>query len=105
MKFLCICAGGNTRSVACATALKRRGYNAVATGWHFNAPDPIDILSRWADRIVIMFKWDPTFVPKEEFGKIRYLDVGPDVWQDPTNPELIAMVTKALDEWEKRNFD
>jgi hypothetical protein len=52
-----------------------------------------------------MFKWDPTFVPKEEFGKIRYLDVGPDVWQDPTNPELVAMVTKALDEWEKRNFD
>lgn len=105
MKVLCICAGGNTRSVACATALKRRGHNAVATGWHDNAPDPIDRLSEWADRIVIMYQWDPTFVPADQLFKIRYLDVGHDIWHDPTNPQLVAMVNSALDEWESRGFD
>jgi len=105
MKFLCICAGGNTRSVACATALKSRGHNAMASGWQSNFPDPIDQLSEWADRIVIMHHWEPTFVPHDQLYKVRYLDVGPDIWQDPTNPELVSTIHRALDEWESRSFD
>lgn len=105
MKFLCICAGGNTRSVSCATSLKRRGHNAMAAGWHHNSPDPIDILSRWADRIVIMYHWEPTFIPNAELHKVRYLDVGHDVWHDPTNADLVGKVTHALDDWQARGFD
>lgn len=104
MKFLCICRAGMTRSVACANALKARGQNAVPTGWVVNAPEPIGTLSRWADRIVLMYNFKPDVVPASERRKIRLLDVGNDVWGDPTNPELVAIVDGAVGEWEARGY-
>lgn len=104
MNILCICAGGITRSVACATELKRRGHDAIAAGWRYNAPQPIGMLSRWADRILLMYHWEPSFIPTAELGKVRYLDVGHDIWPNPTHPDLVAMVSRAIDGWESKGF-
>lgn len=104
MNILCVDTGGNTRAVACATALKRRGQNAIGAGWHHNAPEPIATLSRWAERILIMYHWTPDFIPEAERHKIRYLDVGHDVWHDPTNPQLVAMIQNALNQWQAAGF-
>lgn len=104
MNVLCVDTGGNTRAIACATALKRHGHNAIGAGWHHNVPEPIAMLSRWADRILIMYHWPPDFIPAEERHKIRYLDVGHDIWHDPTNPQLVRMVVPAVEEWAAKGY-
>lgn len=105
MNILCICAAGSTRSVACANGLKHRGHNAIAAGWHYNAPEPIGMLSlNWADRILLMYHWSPDFIPLEARHKVRYLDVGRDVWHSPTSPTLVQIVGRALDEWQVKGF-
>lgn len=104
MKFLCICHAAHTRSVACATALKRRGQNAIAASWQYNSPEPMGTLSRWADRIVLMYHWKPDFIPAEERYKVRYLDVGRDIWGTPTAPDLVEIVGRAIDEWAAKEY-
>ena len=104
MNILCICAAGSTRSVACANALKHRGQDAVAAGWHYNSPEPIGILSRWADRIVLMYDWKPEFIPPDQRHKVRLLNVGRDIWQTPTHPNLVDIVNNAIDEWQAKGF-
>ena len=104
MNFLCICRAGSTRSVACANALKRRGQNAVAAGMDYNSPEPIGMLSHWADRIVLMYHWNPDFIPASERHKVRLLDVGRDIWQNPTHPNIVFIVGRAVDEWQAKGF-
>jgi hypothetical protein len=104
VKFLCVCNAAHTRSVACANALKRRGQNAIAAARHYNVPEPMAMLSRWADRIILMYHWEPDFIPASERRKVRWLDVGHDVWHDPTNPQLVAIVDRAIAEWEAQGY-
>jgi len=35
---------------------------------------------------------------------VRWLDVGHDVWHDPTNPQLVAIVDRAIAEWEAQGY-
>jgi len=44
MRFMCVCQGGNVRSVAMAIALKNAGQEALAAGWETAAGET---LNRW----------------------------------------------------------
>lgn len=90
MKVLCICNGGNVRSVAVAQAIKELNgkyykikdkpgylkYEAIAIGKNFTSPETMELLLDWSDITVDVSDNGSCF-----FGK--------DVWKNPRHPELI----------------
>jgi hypothetical protein len=107
MKILTICEGGNVRSVGLARILKTnlRRHNAIAigAGWALsieNNREPGTYLCHWAELIVIMSEHFRSGVPipKGCESKVKICEVGPDVYGNPSHPELIklceAWVTK-----------
>ena len=98
MKAVCLCQGGNTRSVACGFVLKYSyGIDAIACGWEKNSPQTLEMLFNWADHIFIMQKEFEHFVPVDYHPKLHVIDVGPDVWFNSLHPDLISKVGTLLD--------
>lgn len=64
MKILCICEGGNVRSVALAELLKDRGNNAIAIGMKYIDKETLLILTKWADKIIDV----RDYLPKDIWG-------------------------------------
>ena len=77
MKFLCICMGGNVRSVALAQKLKEMGHEAIAIGIDYTEKDTLLMLSKWADRIIDVREY-----------------IKEDKWHDARNPELLKLIDK-----------
>jgi len=71
MKILCICEGGNVRSVALAQHLKEIGWEAIAIGWKYTSKETLLMLIRWADKIIDVREYLPE-----------------DLWHNPRHPEL-----------------
>ena len=108
MNILCICEGGNSRSVGLAQVLKTEHYhNAIAVGtmYAFNANngrEPGTMLSRWADRIVFMADYimesARECIPEDCRHKIRLCEVGKDVYSRPYDQSLVDQCrAKALE--------
>lgn len=102
MKVLCICQGGNSRSVACAYVLKYFfNQDALACSQEKNTPETIEMLCSWADHICVMQPQFGEVVPEKYREKVTVIDVGPDVWCNGLHPDLVNKVGMLLDE----NFD
>lgn len=98
MKILCVCRGGNSRSVTCAYLLKQvYGHDALAVSYKYNAPETLRMLCDWADKIVVMRLGIVQRIPAEFFYKILIADVGTDKWFHPSN-ELMTLICKKLQE-------
>lgn len=96
-KIVCVCAGGNVRSVGTARILKYGfNQNAVAVSYEKNMPEPFGMLAKWADFITIAQPYMITTIPKEFHEKVRVIDVGPDVYGNPDHPELQKAVLAAF---------
>ena len=54
MKILCICQGGNVRSVAMAQHLKEKGHEAIAIGMDHTSKETYKMLIDWSDKIIDM---------------------------------------------------
>ena len=92
-KILCICNGGNVRSVALAQYIKDLNgiyiklddktikYEAIAIGKDVTTTKTMKYLKRWSDYIV-----DVSDTGEYSFGE--------DVWHNPRNPELIKKIEK-----------
>jgi predicted protein tyrosine phosphatase len=82
MKYLCVCAGGNVRSVALAYVLKHelKGHEAIAIGGLTASKETVEMLCEWADFIVLMESHMTHFIQPKYNAKIKCVDVGPDVW-------------------------
>lgn len=94
MKILCVCNGGNCRSVATAEILKGvYGHEAIAVGTYWIKPDSMAVMCRWADVILPvepfdaklpepdLTKWKTSPVWSSEFdSKRKVLPLGPDIW-------------------------
>lgn len=93
LKILTVCAGGTVRSVAMALKLKRRGHDAVALAGKFNSPELFEMLSKWADRILLMHAGLEKKIPKEYHTKMVLHDLGDDVWTSPQIPHLYNLCT------------
>lgn len=97
MKALCICQGGNSRSVACAYLLKYHcGVDALSSSVEKNAPETFSMLFAWADIIITMQPEFGANVPVEYQEKVYCCDVGPDVWFNGLNPELINLCLEKM---------
>ena len=92
MKILCICHGGNVRSVALKHALNSAGHDAIACGLSENSPETVAHLMDWADRVFLMVPGHNIPLPPSNADKVRIADVGDDIWGSSTHPELKAKV-------------
>ena len=85
-----VCAGAVCRSVAMALFLKGEGIDALALSFDWNTPATFSMLSKWADRIVVMEAKYAAKIPAKYTGKVRVCDVGPDRWRNPLHEELLG---------------
>lgn len=93
MKILCVCEGGNVRSVACAYLLKyMHGQDALAVSFAKNSVDTILMLVIWADKIVVMQREMEAIVPSIYQQKVSVYDVGPDKWGNAFHPQLLEKI-------------
>lgn len=99
-RFLCVCEGGVVRSAALATVLRWDfGQESVALSAAKNGHEIFDMLSAWADYIILMQPAFETSIPKKYASKIRVFDVGPDVWGNPMHKDLRKIVGEKAQEW------
>lgn len=76
MRVLCICNGGNVRSVAMAQHLKEQGHDAIAVGLDHASPETLDMLKNWAEL------------------EINMNDYFRDWWHDPRHRVLLEEVKR-----------
>lgn len=106
MKFVCMCQGGNVRSVGMAFALKYpHQQDAIACGWEGNTEETRNMLFEWADRIIIMQGEFARYIPDRFKEKLRVVDVGPDRYGSAFHPDLQNFVQSVAAQWKERNFD
>ena len=95
MNIITICEGGNVRSVGLARILKNRHHNVVAIGTAHNmaGDEPIRILVKWAELVVLMsasLKPAPTIMAIEKH-KVAICEVGPDRYGHHRHHALVAL--------------
>ena len=89
-KVLCVCQGGNSRSVACSFLLKYRyGCDALAASWETNSVETLTMLYEWADIIIVMQAEFEERVYLAYRDKVVVIDVGPDIWFNGLHPDLL----------------
>jgi len=79
-----------------AYALRAKGHETVAVG--VVSPSALNALGTWAERIVVMQAKYLGLVPEIHLAKTVVVDVGPDVWGNPLNPELQRIVSTRASE-------
>lgn len=83
-KVLCMCRGGNCRSVYLAYVFKYYfGIDALSVGFERNSFETISMLCKWADRIVVVDPEAKKYIPIGMLKKVEVFDVGPDRWWNP----------------------
>lgn len=94
MRILCVCNGGNCRSVALAEVLKGQyGHEAVAIGTYWFSKASQVVLAGWADRIFVvepleaklpepdLTKWKDSPIWQGTYDSKRLIiPIGPDIW-------------------------
>jgi predicted protein tyrosine phosphatase len=104
-RFLCICEGGNVRSVALAFVLKNfHNRDALACGWRFTELATLKMLCKWAEAIVLMQREFIDKVPKKYHKDLLIVDVGPDRYGTPFHPELHEFLKNVAEDWEKKGW-
>lgn len=73
--------------------------DSLALGAVINSTETFETVSDWAERIVFMEPFHPSFIPERNWPKIVVLNVGADVWGSPTHPELQALVGTLIQAW------
>jgi len=92
MKILVVCDEGNNRSVMVAHQIKYWGHDVIAAGVKRNSAETIEMLSKWADRIIT------TEAGQLEGPKVQLWDIGPDEYPRPFNKELLSIVRGMMEE-------
>jgi hypothetical protein len=97
-KILCMCQGGNSRSVALGFLMKYRyGEDALACSWEKNSAETLKMLFDWADKIIILQAHFIQYVPAEYHEKVGVVDVGADVWCNGLHPDLLNLLISKLE--------
>lgn len=95
-RVLCVCQGGNCRSVHLAYLLKYRyGVDALAIGFERNERETLDLLCTWADVIIVVQDEYKEVIASRFIEKTYVMDVGEDKWFSP-NTELLDLFDKKI---------
>lgn len=98
MKILTVCHEGHCRSVATASCLKVRGYDAVPVGIIKNSKETIDLLVKWADKIFVADLPIRSLLPPDAQQKIeKRFTIGEDEWGNPSSADLWKIIENQLD--------
>lgn len=97
MKYLCVCSGGNVRSVTLAFVLKHHGHDALAISAKFNHNKTIKMMSKWADAIYVVSPELESVIPHKLRRKVIHINLGPDIWHHSLHKDLIKKILALLD--------
>lgn len=96
-KILCVCKGGDVRSVAMAYFLKHgKNEDAIAASYQFNSPETLKLLMDWADIIMVAEDYMRNRLPIGNASKVKSIDIGPDIWGNPFHPDLRNLIEERL---------
>ena len=92
MKILCVCLGGNCRSVHLAYLLKYRyGHDALACGIEPNGGDTFTMLCDWAEKIILLIDATNEVNETNRHKIVDWSSLGPDQWFNPSMPLLTLL--------------
>lgn len=94
-KILCVCEGGNVRSVALAFLFKLNGVDTLSCGVTGNTLKTSTMLYRWADNILIAEAWMLDRIPAQFRKKVTDMEIGPDRW-GLTHKELLDLCRERM---------
>lgn len=99
LKVVCVCRGGNVRSVAMKMIVTRYlDHSTLACGLDTNDEETRSFLFEWADVIAVMHRDFFDAIPERFFVKTYIFHVGNDVWGNPFDEELQTSIAKLLNE-------
>lgn len=98
MRILTVCKEGNVRSVTAATLLKRKGHDALSCGVVLNAPETLEVLCAWADKVLVAADDLLDGLPDACDDKIVRLSIGRDRWGRPMHADLVEVLNARLGE-------
>lgn len=97
MKILCVCDQGNNRSVTFAQILKYiPEFETLSAGLKTNKPETLEMLFEWADKIIVPQEELLALIPNQYTHKIKFYDIGPDIYPRPFNKELYNKVKEIM---------
>lgn len=103
-RFVCVCHMGICRSGALVLALRESGVDAIAVSAYLGSLTHRYMLYEWATYIVVMQPHFANEVPEQYASKLRCLDVGEDIWSNPTHPELLGFTRETVADWKAREW-
>lgn len=100
-RVLCVCEGGNVRSVAMMHALHGHPHHplgdVIAVGARVLSPESWDIFGTWAQTILVIGQSEiVSLIPDRFRSKVYHVDIGADHWGNPTNPALVHELNERL---------
>ena len=101
MKILCICARGNSRSVALAYLLKDHlNLDAIAMGIEAASDETKEMLFNWADKLILVDNQFENKIPDQYKNKLKIWHVGGDRFFRGFEPELLNMYAEHINNGE-----
>lgn len=95
LKYLCVCDGGNVRSQALAYVLHDiMGHEAIPVGRWRVSKETMNMMCKWADKIIIMQPHMEESIEKKFKKKLLCIDVGIDRFGVYVHPELLQIVNQ-----------
>ena len=103
MKILCLCDGGNVRSVTLTRLLRKRGFETLPCGVDSDfSDDTIVMMINWSEKIYVLGDdvlaklHKRNILTNESSGKIDHktFNVGLDDWKKPQHPNLLKLLRK-----------
>lgn len=80
MKILTLCSQGNNRSVALRMHLNSRKHDTLSCGIDNNSPETLEILYKWADKIITADEKMLLRIPEPYIAKAVNGEIGDDIW-------------------------
>lgn len=96
--ILCVCAHGNNRSVTMAWLLKYvADFETLTAGVEYHTPETLKMLYEWADVITVPEEKLLVLIPEEYKAKVKFYNIGPDIYSRPHNKELLAKARELME--------
>lgn len=97
--ILCLCEHGNNRSVTMAWLLKYvENFETLTAGLAYHTPATLKMLYDWADVITVPEEKLLALVPEEYKHKIKFYNIGPDIYPRPFNKALLKKARDMMNE-------